>query len=292
MFNFFLKHEKTITNSLLWLALVVFIVSIVSFVLGTVFNVPLPGRFVPASLFAAIAPAISVLLVYELFALTLGTRGSFVSFVHREFEIISLIVLRDVFKQLDNLSVNVTNELLVDLVVISVGSLILYFLVEVLERIKQQIVTGNLDQSQVGTSKLMIGISHVVETLLLIYFLAIVLYEGIGWLLGVSGLGFSTQFLELVFAGLVVYNIVNLFMVLIVSHTYETLFEHSALVLASSVVFITLSEPPHISVPMVVGALVFVVITLFLHGFTRGETLSWSFTKIKQKQDKSRKSKA
>src|SRR3990167_2167444 len=95
MFNFFLRHEKTITNWLLWLAFIVFVIS-------------------------------------------------FVSFVHREFEIISLIVLRDVFKQLDNLSVHVTNELLLDLVVISVGSLILYFLVEVLERIKQQIVTGNL----------------------------------------------------------------------------------------------------------------------------------------------------
>lgn len=55
------------------------------------------------------------------------------------------------------------------------------------------------------------------------------------------------------------------------------------------ILFITLSEPPHVSVPMIVGALVFVVVTLFLYGFTRGETLSWSLTKIKRKQDKDSK---
>lgn len=288
MFNFFLSREKQITKYLLWSAFVVFVLSMISYGVNTFFATPLPERFVPTSLFAAITPAISVLLVYELFALTLGTRGSFVSFIHREFEIISLIVLRDVFKQLDNLSAHVTNQLLLELVIVAVGSLVLYFLVEVLERIKQQIVSGKLEQAHFSESKVMRAIDHVVEAGLLLYFVAIVIYEGVGWILGIQGLGFSTQFLELVFAGLVVYNIVNLFMVLIVSHTYETLFEHSALVLASSIVFITLSEPPYISVPMVIGALSFVVITLFLHGFTRGESLSWSLSKINKKQPKAK----
>lgn len=285
MFDFFLKHEKVITLWLLWLAFGVFIIALINLGIGTLLPGFLPKQFVPNSLFAAITPAISVLLVYELLLLTLGTRGSFVSFIHREFEIISLIVLRDVFKQLDNLSLGVTPQLLNDLTFVAVGSLVLYLLVEVLERVNQQIVSGKLDQAHVSQNKVINFLSHIVETILLIYFVAIVFYEGIGWLLGTPGLGFSTQFLELVFMALITYNIINLFMILIVSHTYETLFEHSALVLASSIVFITLSEPPHIAVPMVIGALTFVVLTLFLHGFARGETLSWSLSKIKRKQN-------
>jgi hypothetical protein len=282
MFNFFLKHEKFITQCLLWLAFGVFVAALVSFGINFILPGIIPERFVPTSLFAAISPAIAVLLVYELFVLTLGTRGSFVNFIHREFEIISLIILRDVFKQLDSLSRGVSPQLLTDLAIIAIGSLVLYLLVEVLERVKQQIVSGKLDQAHVSQDKLINRMAQVVETGLLIYFIAIVIYEGVGWLLGIQGLGFSTQFLELVFMALVAYNIINLFMTLIVSHTYETLFEHSALVLASSVVFITLSEPPYITVPTVTGALAFVVLTLFLHGFARGESLSWSMSKIKR----------
>lgn len=286
MFDFFLRHEKIITRWLLWTALVTFLLALASIATDNLIPNLIPDRFVPASIFGAITPAISVLLVYELFVLTLGTRGSFVSFIHREFEVISLIVLRDVFKQMDALASDASSTILTQLIIIAVGSLVLYFLVEVLERVSRQIVKDKLEKEAETKKKSLRWLTHIVETLLLAYFLLVVAYEGIGWLLGIPNLSFSTQFLELIFIGLVIYNIISLFRVLLVSNTYETLFEHSALVIASSVVFITLSEPPIIAVPMVIGALAFVVVTLFLHGFARGERLSWSYKKIKRQQHK------
>jgi|GEM_PF-2521190 len=286
MFDFFLRHEKRITRWLLWTALITFLLALASIAVDTFIPNLIAERFVPTSIFGAITPAISVLLVYEVFVLVLGTRGSFVGFIHREFEVISLIVLRDVFKQMDALSTDASSTILTQLIIIATGSLVLYFLVEVLERISQQIVKDKLEKEAETKKKSLRWLTHIVETVLLAYFLLVVAYEGIGWLLGIPNLSFSTQFLELIFIGLVIYNIISLFRVLLVSNTYETLFEHSALVIASSVVFITLSEPPIIAVPMVIGALVFVVVTLFLHGFARGERLGWSYKKIKRQQRK------
>lgn len=274
------KHEKVITRFLLIGAFLIFLVSVVFYLTDIVFPNILPKQVVPTSIFSTIPPAISVVLLYELFILTLSAGDSFIRFIHREFEIISLIVLRDVFKKLDNLSAGVTSDLLLELVVVTIGSLVLYFFVEVLERIASNL--KNAVQAKPSKSdRWVLSIKTIFISMLLFYFLGMTTYELIGMLSGQSGFGFDKTFLEYIFRGLVLFNIAMLFVVLIVEHSYETLFEHSALILASSIVLISFSEKPLIAIPMVVAALLFVIATLLLHGFARGESIRLTLKKIK-----------
>lgn len=280
LLDFLKKHEPLITRFLLVTAFLVFLFSVSFYLIDMVFPGSLPSAIVPASIFSTITPAISVVLLYELFILTLSAGGSFISFIHREFEIISLIVLRDVFKKLDGLSAGISSGLLAELAIVAFGSLILYFFVEILERIASN-VKATIKVKLTRSDRWVGSIKTVFISILLFYFLIMTGYEIVGMIGGHTGFGFDKTFLEYIFKGLVLFNIAMLFVVLIVEHTYETLFEHSALILASSVVLISLSEKPIIAVPMVITALLFVIATLLLHGFARGESAGLILQKVK-----------
>lgn len=281
LLDFLKRHEPFITRFLLITAFIVFLLCVFFYLFDMAFPDILPKSIVPASIFSTITPAISVVLLYELFVLTLSAGGSFISFIHREFEIISLIVLRDVFKKLDSLSSGVNTELLTELAIVAIGSLVLYFFVEILERIASNVKTNTEPRPQ-RSDNWVSSIKTVFISILLFYFLYMTGYEIVGMLGGHAGFGFDKTFLEYIFKGLVLFNIAMLFVVLIVEHSYETLFEHSALILASSVVLISLSEKPLIAIPMVTIALLFVITTLLLHGFARGESAGLILQKVKK----------
>lgn len=267
------KHEKLIGKLLIGAALATFLVSLTFFGIDLVWPGVLPERLVPRSLLATITPGIIMLLLYELYILVLSTRGTFIGFIHVQFEIISLIILRDLFKKLDELSHGVTPHLLTELTVVAIGSIVLYFFVEILERIRHNLSFAAYEEKELARLTWTQRGKRGLRILLGTYFFFLVLAEGIGWLAGIPGTGFDTRFLTLVFGGLIVYNVLMLFAVLLISNSYETLFEHSALVLASSVVLVSLRLDPVVAIPLIVGALLFVIATLMLHGFARGASI-------------------
>lgn len=282
MFDWTCKHEKQLSTVLLVVALVTFIASVGLFLSGQIlpFNF-LPERLVPSSLLATIMPALSVLLVYELLLLTLAVREPFVVFVRREFEIISLIVLRDLFKKLEELSVSDDNRLLLELTVVAIGSIVLYFFVEVLERIQRNFIKGELKEDLPDKVPWLKEPKRWLELALLVFFAGLVVYETIGLVVGIPGAGYDRLFLTLVFSGLIVFSVVQLFMTLLATSSYEVLFEHSALVLASVVVLIALPKDSLTGVPMIIAALLFVIATLLLHGFARGQALIGVWRQLK-----------
>ncbi len=281
LFSYIESKEARVKKVLLASALLVFISSVLVYGLSFLFpDLPIPKQLVPPTLLTAITPALSVLLVYELFLLTLATHGPFIMFVRREFEVISLIVLRDLFKILDNLAADTTQQLLTEVVVVMVGSIVLYFFVEVLERIERNFVGGELKQNLPGQNQILHFLKSILETGVLIFFAGLVAYEGIGSLVGMEAAGYGPTFLHIVFSALIIYNVIMLFITLLATDSYEVLFEHSALVLASIIVLIALEKDQVVGVPMIIGALLFVICTMFLHGFARGESLSRLFRKI------------
>jgi hypothetical protein len=225
-----------------------------------------------------------MLLLYELYSLVASTRGSFIGFIHAQFEIISLIILRDLFKKLDELSYSYDEKLLYELAIVAVGSIVLYFFVEVLERIRHNLDFAAYEERQIQKRDWVRIGKHVIRVTLAAYFFGLVVFEGVGWLIGLEGTGFGDRFISLVFGGLIVYNVLMLFAVLLVSSSYETLFEHSALVLASSVVLVAIPREPAIAIPLIVCALLFVIATLLLHGFARGSSIR-SLMKVAVKTD-------
>jgi hypothetical protein len=282
------QHEKRIKQALLLTAAGVFVLGFLLHGVTLVWpGAPIPERFIPPSFLAAITPAISVLLVYELLLLTLAVRGPFVVFVRREFEVISLIVLRELFKKMDELSLSdtVTGGLLGDVAIIAAGSIVLYFFVEVLERIERRFVSGALKKEIANDARWLQAVKNGLEVGLLAFFAGLAVYEGAGWTLGVPGTGFDAFFLQAVFLALIFYNVMSLFLTLLATEGYETLFEHSALVLASITVLVALPKQTIVAMPLIIVALLFVIMTLLLHGFARGYSMRGMVRRIKKSKN-------
>lgn len=277
MMNWIVAHQKGIKHALLLTALLTFLLAVVSYSISRLFAPGfIPEQFIPSSLLGAITPAISVLLVYELLLLTLSVKGPFVIFIRRQFEVISLIVLRDLFKKMDELAVTdiIPAHLLVELAVVGVGSILLYFFVEVLERIESNFIKGALKEELPTKNSWLHSTKGWFEAGLFVFFTVIVAYEAVGWLAGVPGTGFNQAFLELTFSGLIIFNVTLLFLTLLATEGYEILFEHSALIVASLTVLIAISKDTLVAIPLIIAALLFVIVTLMLHGFARGRSIS------------------
>lgn len=275
------KHSHILSRRLLWAILVIFIASVALYFLDTAFSLPLPDRFVPNSFLGTIIPPLSMLLIYELLALVLATGGSFVVFVQREFEIVSLILLRDLFKKLDDFQAGYQTDALVEIGIVAFGCILLYFFIEVVERISVHFVSGDLKEELPGNSKKQLRqFKDALEIGLIVSFVAILIYELASYVFGWQGSGLGTRFIELVFSALIIYCIALLLLVLVVNNRYEVLFEHSALILASVVVLIGLEAPVLIQIPLILASSMFVIATLFLHGFARGRSLRSMFSKI------------
>lgn len=260
---------------LLYGALVTFMLSLLLFFLGRLLpDIPIPQRFVPDSLLQTITPPLSIILIYELLLLTLATTGSFVTFVVRQFEIVSLIIVRDLFKRLDALSAGFETHLLIEIAVVAFGGVLLYFMIEVLERIEAHFTLGDLkEELPAGNTHKQRQFKNFIELGLMMYFLTLVAIEGVGFIIGIPGMGYNDSFIRLVFSGLIVFSIFLLLLVMIVQRSYEVLFEHTALVLAAVVVLIALEGEMIIAIPMIISALLFVILTLLLHGFARGKSI-------------------
>ncbi|MBC7546683.1 hypothetical protein H7171_02960 [Candidatus Saccharibacteria bacterium] len=270
---------------MLGISLAVFLIGVALYLGSLAFNeLPVSARFVPNSVLMAITPALSVLLVYELFVLILSVQDTLVTFIRHLFEVVSLIVIRDMFKSLEQLSSNPDTRLYIEFGVIAIGSLVVYFLVEVLERIENNFISMSLEiKDSPKKSALLAYVKNYLELLLILAFLGLSLYQGIAWLAGVHGTGYNTAFLNIAFSGVIFFNFILLFLSLFATDNYETLFEYSSLVLASAIVLIALPKNPLIYVPLIISALLFVIITMLMHGFARGQSLGSLFRQIKHR---------
>ncbi|HSH18107.1 MAG TPA: hypothetical protein VK978_01865 [Candidatus Saccharimonadales bacterium] len=280
------RHLVFFKRGLLVVALLTFVVGMLTLLIDSLFpGLGIPQRFVPKSVLAAVVPGLSVLLVYELLLVILAARGPLVPFVRHMFELVSLIVLRDLFKKLEELSANGHTGLYLEVGVIAAGSLLLYFLAEVLQRIESNVVGQELtEQDLPKPNRRLNRLKDMLEIILLAAFVVLTLFEGIGWLLGIPGTGFAKSFLNYSFLGIIVFNFFLLFISLLDTDDYETLFEYSALLLASVIVFIALPLHPFIQLPMIIAAFLFVLITLFLHGFARGQRLGTLFRQLRERE--------
>jgi len=273
-----------IQQTIIIIALASFFISIAIYFASFQNLINLPERFTPATFLSCLAVPLSILLVYELFLLVKATAGSFIGFVIVQFEVISLILLRDLFKRIDELQQDYSLTVITDISIVAVGGIILYFLIEVLERISKHFVEGELKEEIPGKEgKRLRQFKMFLELFLLLFLIVVVIYEVIGYFIGIGNTGLNTNFVQIIFSGLIVYSIAQLLLVLIVNTRYETLFEHSAMVLASVVVLASLESPTYVRVPLVIGSLLFVIATLFLHGFARGKRFGSMLEEVQKK---------
>ena len=140
---FSLKSQKNVENTVLFLATFGFIIHLFLIFLNnfSLINITESENNLLSNPISAIYTPFSFILIYEIYLLLLFLPRSFTTSISKQFEIISLIIIRKIFKDISNLDLsdswNISNqnlEVLSDLV----GIIILFYIIYLFNKNKNR----------------------------------------------------------------------------------------------------------------------------------------------------------
>lgn len=271
---FTLRNGAILKKWLVWLAILVFLAEVtVTFFQQPLFGLTgaVPGEALTKFLSAFYHP-LTVILVYEVLLLILSFEESIVDFLQKQFEIVSLVILRDVFKHVAELPAafaagTFASPAVRDVAWGMLGSLSIYFLVEVFQRMERRYATDELEKEPAGLKRTKRGLSVILS----LVFLGVIAYQGVQWLADPVTATFQASYFQQVFTVLVVADIFLLLLALLYLQSYSLIFEYSAFVLSSVLLLIGLALSTPYQVILSLVALLFSQSVLVLHWYTRSD---------------------
>jgi hypothetical protein len=236
------------------------------FILGSVvallifLDVPIP--FPSLSPFFAVEIAFTILLVFEILGLIFLLPKSVADSIGKQFEIISLLLLRDAFKEFGHYmgELNWDPELLLELlpmVADGFGAVLIFGMTALFYRTQkhQKITQSNEEQSE------FIGVKKILSLYLaLVFFLIVFLDISRGFTTGVVSFSIQSFYTLLIFT-----DIFILIFSLRYSSKYYNLFRYSSFALATLFLRLTISAPAYYNVllALIAGGLVLGVTAIY-----------------------------
>ena len=216
----------------------------------------LPFPWIPSNHFHAVRLGFNLLLVVEVIGLVFGLTGSPGRTLGRQFEILSLILLRQSLKELvhapEPLQWEALREFVWPMVADAAGAVAVFALVGLFYRLQRE---GD-DQNAERTPELFAASKEAVALAVLLIFIilagmgvsaALVRHEGAA----AYDSFFATLYTVLVFADLTI-----VFLSLRHSFSYESVFRSSGYAVVTVLIRIALTAPPYLSAALGVGATV------------------------------------
>lgn len=232
---------------------------ILFFFVGIVVSLLSHYRIVPFKVgkFFAIELAFSILLLSEIFDLVFILTHSVADSVGKQFEIVSLILLRNSFKELGHLpdSIKWDKTILLELLPLiadAFGAVIIFLITVFFYRVQRhvQITNNNIEKSKFLVQK------KLIASLLLIIFLSLTIYMFVIFVLQGKIINiFNSYYTALIFS-----DILILIISLRYSNLYIHLFRYSSFALATVIIRISLSAPEYFNVILSIAAGLFVLL--------------------------------
>ncbi len=236
----------------------------------------LPGglaAIIPSSHYYAINIAFSMLLGLEVIGLVFSLANSVSDSVGKQFEILSLILLRQSFEEFiyfnEPLVWVETSKPVLHILSNAGGGLLIFLLLGLYYKLQQHRV---ITQSSVTTADF-IASKKLVSLLLLLIFIGIGITDVSFYLSGEP----IHDFFAIFYTALVFSDVLLVLVSLRYSSSYEILFRNSGFAVATVVVRLALTAPPFFNVLLGVGAMVFAIgITFAYNGFKKTEAVTSS----------------
>jgi hypothetical protein len=244
-------------------------VVILFFIIGIAASLLSHFHFIEVKLgkFFAIELAFSVLLFVEVFDLFFIITHSVADSVGKQFEIISLILLRNAFKELGHLSFDTSvswdlNSLqsLMPIIADALGAVIV-FLITVLFYNKQrhvQITKSDTERQHFILQK------KVVASFMIIFFLCQILYS---FFLFFTTKTINRNIFNELYTILIFSDILILILSLRYSNLYVHLFRYSSFALATVILRLSLSAPKYFNVLLSISAGIFILLVSYVYNF-------------------------
>lgn len=213
------------------------------------------AALLPESHYYAINTAFSMLLGLEVFGLVFSLASSVSISVGKQFEILSLILLRHSFKEIVHFSEPLVWEQALQPVFFMLsnagGGLVIFLLLGLYYKLQQhRAITRDKD----ATADF-IAAKKIVSLLLLLFFLVIGIIDGVQYLTGAPALDFFSLFYTILLFSDVLLVLISLRY----SSNYPIVFRNSGFAVATVLIRLTLTAPPYFNVLLGIGAMLFAI---------------------------------
>ena len=277
-----LLSEKTKERServILWIALMSFLIHL--FIIGLIhFNIITivdPSKLLKDPI-AAIYTPFSFILVYEVYLLIYYLPKSFSTYISKQYEIIALIIIRRLFKDLSDLSLSsnwfsIKNDLqfTYDLV----ASVLLFYLIYLfhVQRTRVFRETINSNYNSLSISKF-IKAKKWIATALVPVLLIIAIYSFLNWSIGIfqpqegnaiSFKNINNIFFEEFFNILIIADVILLLFSFFHTDEFHKVIRNSGFIISTILIRISFSVSGIINIILIISAIIFGLLILLIH---------------------------
>jgi len=273
------KTKEKSERVILWIALVSFILHllIIGLIHFNVIAIDEPSNLLKNPI-AAIYTPFSFILVYEVYLLIYYLPKSTSTYISKQYEIIALIIIRRLFKDLSDLTLspnwfNTKNDLqfTYDLV----ASILLFYLIYLFHIQKSKAYRTN-ESSEVHSSSIskFINAKKWIATALVPVLVAIALYSFFNWSIGVfqplesnaiSFRNINNIFFEQFFNILIIADVILLLFSFFHTDEFHKVMRNSGFIISTILIRISFSVSGIINTVLIVSAILFGLLILFIH---------------------------
>lgn len=265
-----LEHISESPSVLRWIAsllVVAFLGSLLVIFSRYVIVYPEPlAAWIPSDPFLAIDIAFTLLLLVEVVQLVFGLAGSITTATGKQFEILSLILLRTAFKELSHLDLThgITWQDLagpmLDMFWSAGGALGVFILLGIFYRCYQRYEPLVDDATELAS---FIAAKKLIAFALLMIFGVFLANDALEVL--VLGQNATFQFFKSFYTVLIFCDVLLVLLSLRYSTTYAVVFRNSGFAVATMIVRLALSSPPLLAALLAVGAMAFTLALLMAY---------------------------
>ena len=227
---------------------------------------------------AAIYTPFSFILVYEVYLLIHYLPKSFTTYISKQYEIITLIIIRRLFKDLSSLKLSddwFTIKYDLQFTYDLVASILLFFLIYLfLKHSKKIYGTGEKDERKLAGIARFIGIKKVLATFLVLAILFISVYSFQHWLFGVMSPNADTSasfkninniFFEQFFTVLIIADVILLLFSFFHTDEFHKVIRNSGFIISTILIRLSFSVSGLLNTVLIVSAIIFGLLILIIH---------------------------
>jgi len=273
------KTKEKSERVILWIALVSFIIhlAIIGLIHFNIIAIDEPSNLLKNPI-AAIYTPFSFILVYEVYLLIYYLPKSTSTYISKQYEIIALIIIRRLFKDLSDLSLtsnwfNTKNDLqfTYDLV----ASILLFYLIYLFHIQKSKSYrTNETSTNQSSSISKFINAKKWIATALVPLLVVIALYSFFNWSIGIfqplesnaiSFQNINNIFFEQFFNILIIADVILLLFSFFHTDEFHKVMRNSGFIISTILIRISFSVSGIMNTVLIVSAILFGLLILFIH---------------------------
>jgi hypothetical protein len=272
--------KKRFEKATLWLSIIGFIIhlSLIYLKRAQLFDFPFEDSLLNDPISAIYTP-FSIILVFEIYLLVLNLPRSFTTSVSKQFEIISLILIRRIFADIPKLNLNTdwfTNVANLQLIYDVLGVLALYYLIHLFNKGRLKLPKKPVD----ANIKRFVSSKKAVSIILLAVLIVISFVSLFGWLNNLFfdqvAVDINNVFFNEFFSILILADVFILLLSFQYTEQYSQLIRNTGFVICTILIRLSFGAPALTNVLLIISSVIFGLLILSIYNLIEASKIKIS----------------